>query len=135
MDRKMVEEAALGLSRAIMVGDWKKVDALLDPEFSYIGDGNPVMGKAAYIGFMRDALCSAMTGMDMDFMRVLVDGNMVAVDYSNKMTNSGPFFGIPATGKRVIATGQFMRRVKDGKVVAEWQTTNMAGLMRQLTGK
>ena len=38
----------------------------------------------------------------------------------------------PATGKRVIGTGQFMRQVKNGKVVAEWQTTNSMGLMAQM---
>ncbi len=48
------------------------------------------------------------------------------------MTNTGDFFKIPATNKRVIATGQFIREVKDGKVIAEWQTTNALGLMKQL---
>ena len=57
---------------------------------------------------------------------------MVAVDYTNAMTHSGDFYGVPATGKRVMGTGQFMRQVKDGKVVGEWQTTNALGLMQQL---
>jgi predicted ester cyclase len=48
------------------------------------------------------------------------------------MTNSGVYFGIPATGKRIVSTGQFMREVKNGKVVAEWQTTNSYGMMVQL---
>jgi predicted ester cyclase len=73
-----------------------------------------------------------MTEMDMKFMRVIEEGNQVAVDYTNEMTNSGAFMGIPTTGKRVIGTGQFMREIKNGKVVAEWQTTNMYGLMVQL---
>jgi len=41
------------------------------------------------------------------------------------MTHSGDSYGVPATG-------QFMREVKDGKVTAEWQTTNALGLMQQL---
>ena len=56
----------------------------------------------------------------------------MAVDYTNEMANSGDFFGMPATNKRVLATGQFIRKIKNGKVVSEWQTTNNTGLMKQL---
>jgi len=126
------KEIALGVSRAIMNGEWDKVDELLADDFTYIGDGAPAISKEQYIGFMRGVLCAGMTDMDMDFMRVVAEGDMVAIDYTNKMTHSGEFFGIPATGKRVLSTGQFMREVKDGKVTAEWQTTNAMGMMKQL---
>lgn len=127
-------EVALELSRAIMRGDWSSVDQLLAPSFTYLADGRPPMNKAAYVAFMRDVLCTAMTQMDMQFLRVVTEGELVAVDYSNTMTNSGPFLGKPATGKRVVATGQFMRQVQGQQVVAEWQTTNAVGLMAQLGG-
>jgi predicted ester cyclase len=123
---------ALDLSRAIMNGEWDKVDVLLADDFVYIGDDKPALNKAQYVGFMRDMLCSAMTQMDMQFLRVVAEGDMVAVDYTNDMTHSAIFFGIPASGKRVHATGQFMRQIKDGKVCAEWQTTNALALMQQL---
>ncbi|MFZ4796951.1 MAG: ester cyclase [Bacteroidia bacterium] len=126
------KEITLGLSRAIMNGEWDKVDALLDEKFCYIGDGRPALNKQEYIGFMKNVLCSAMTEMDMTFMRVIEEGNQVAVDYTNAMTNSGSFMGIPSTGKRVFTTGMFIREVKDGKVIAEWQTTNMYSLLIQL---
>ncbi len=126
------KQVALDLSRAIMNGEWDKVDALLADDFVYIGDDKPALNKAQYVGFMRNMLCAAMTQMDMKFLRVVAEGDMVAVDYTNDMTHSGAFFGIPATGKRVHATGQFMREVKNGKVTAEWQTTNSSGLMQQL---
>ena len=126
------KEIALGVSKAIMNGEWDKVAELLDDSFTYVGDGAPPINKEQYIGFMRGVLCAAMTDMDMDFMRVVAEGDLVAIDYTNKMTNSGEFYGIPATGKRVVGTGQFIREVKNGKVTAEWQTTNAMGLMKQL---
>ncbi|MBP7688976.1 MAG: ester cyclase [Thermoflexales bacterium] len=126
------KEIALGVSRAIMNGEWDKVEELLADNFQYIGDGNPPINKQQYIGFMRGVLCAGMTDMDMQFLRVVAEGDLVAVDYTNAMTHSGPFYGVPATGKRVLGTGQFMREVKDGKVTAEWQTTNALGLMQQL---
>lgn len=126
------KQVALDVSRAIMNGEWDKVDALLSDDFVYIGDDKPALNKAQYVGFMRNMLCAAMTQMDMKFLRVVAEGDMVAVDYTNDMTHSGTFFGIPATGKRIRSTGQFMREVKNGKVTAEWQTTNSSGMMQQL---
>ncbi|OHD14920.1 MAG: hypothetical protein A2086_02440 [Spirochaetes bacterium GWD1_27_9] len=126
------KEIALGVSKSIMSGDWDKVNQLLDDNFTYIGDGNPPMNKQQYIGFMKNVLCTSMTEMDMKFLRVIGEGELVAVDYTNEMTNSGSFMGIPATGKRILATGMFIREVKNGKVTAEWQTTNMFGLMKDL---
>ena len=126
------KEIALAVSRAIMNGNWEKVDELLADNFIYIGDGAPAVNKQEYIGFMRGVLCAARTGMDMKFLRVIAEGNLVAIEYTNEMTHTSDFFGVPATNKRVIGTGQFIREVKNGKVTAEWQTTNALGLMRQL---
>ena len=126
------KEICLGVSQAISSGDWEKVDELLADDFTYTGDGAEPINKEQYIGFMKNVLCGAMTDMDMKFPRVIAEGNFVSVDYTNAMTHSGEFFGIPATNKRVFASGQFIREIKDGKVVAEWQTTNAMGLMGQL---
>jgi len=126
------KEIALDVSKAIMNGEWEKVDNLLADDFTYVGDGAPAIKKGQYVGFMRGVLCAAMTDMDMEFVRVVAEGDLVAIEYTNAMTHSGEFYGVPATGKRVIGTGHFIREVKNGKVTAEWQTTNAMGLMRQL---
>jgi len=126
------KEIALELSRAIMRGDWERVDALLDDSFVYVGDARPPLDKKGFIGFMRYVLSAAMGDMEMQFPRIVAEGELVAVEYTNAMTQKGEFFGIPATGRRVVATGHFIREVKNGKVTAEWQTTNAMGLMAQL---
>lgn len=126
------KQTALALSEAIMKGDYAQVEQLLAPDFAYVGDGRP-LDRAGYIHFMRDVLSVAMTDMKMTFPRVVAEGDLVAVEYTNEMTHSGAFFGAPATGRRVIGTGHFIRQVRDGQVVREWQTTNAAGLMAQLT--
>lgn len=124
---------AIELSKAIMAGDWTRVDALLAPDFTYVGDGRP-MDRAGYLHFMRDVLCKAMTDMQMEFPRVVAEGDLVAAEYTNEMTHAGAIFGVEATGRRVVASGQFIRQIRNGQVAAEWQTTNAAGLMRQLQG-
>lgn len=123
----------IALSEAIMRGDWAAVDGLLAPEFTYIGDGRS-LNRAGYVVFMREVLCRAMTDMKMTFPRVIAEGDLVAVEYTNEMTHTGDFFGAPASGKRVLGTGHFIRQIAKGKVVAEWQTTNALGLMAQLKG-
>ena len=132
METTQNKETALNLSRAIMTGQWDKVNELLDDNFQYIGDGQPAINKQQYIYFMKEILSKGFTNMDMTFHRVICEGNMISVDYTNMMDNSGEYFGIPATGKRIASTGQFMREIKNGKVVAEWQTTNTYGMMIQL---
>ena len=132
---KINKEVALNLSKAIMSGDWESVDILISDDFQYEADGRPAIGKQEYIGFMKNVLSNAFTDMDMNFLHVIAEGDLVSVDYTNEMKHTGEFFGIPATQKSVIASGQFIREVKNGKVTAEWQTTNMAGLMKQLTAK
>ncbi len=126
------KKIALGVSEAIMNGEWDKVAELLDDDFTYVGDAADPINKGAYIGFMKNVLCAAMTDMDMKFVRVVAEGDLVCVEYTNDMTNSGDLFGIPATNKRVHATGHFIREIKNGKCTAEWQTTNAMGLMKQL---
>ena len=127
-----IKDVALNLSRAIMNGESDKVDDLLADEFKYTGDGNPPIDKQQYIDFMRGVLCAGMSDMDMTFLRVIAEGDLAAVDHTNAMTISGAFYGVPATEKRVLGTGQFMRAVTAGKVAAEWQATNALGLMQQL---
>ncbi len=125
------KSTAIALSQAIARGDWNAVDALLAPEFTYVGDGRP-MSRAEYIGFMRGVLCVAMTEMDMKFTRVVAEGELVALEYENAMTHTAPFAGFAPTGQRVTATGHLIRQVRDGRVLAEWQTTNAGALIAQL---
>ena len=132
MNIEQNKEIAIGLSKAIMNGDWQKVETLIADNFIYEADGRPSIGKVEYIGFMKGVLTGAMADMKMEFLHVIAEGELVSVNYTNEMTHKGNFLGIPATNKRVKTTGQFIREVKNGKVTAEWQTTNALGLMQQL---
>ena len=103
------KQVALELSRAIMNGDWAQVDALLDDSFTYVGDARPAMNKAQYVGFMRNVLCAAMHDMDMVFTRVVAEGDLVAVEYTNAMTHAGAFFGRGRTLRRRAFASNSMR--------------------------
>jgi steroid delta-isomerase-like uncharacterized protein len=47
-------------------------------------------------------------------------------------THQGQFMGVAPTGKRVTITGISIHRIRDGKIVEEWQEWDSLGLMQQL---
>lgn len=132
------KDAALSVSQAIAAGTLSaKAEALLDPSFAYHGpagmgpEGDGEMNREQYVQYMS-ALSQAFSGMTMDFTQVIAEGDKVGVHYTNSFKNTGAFFGLPPTGKDITIHGTFLRQVKDGKVVAEWDNPDVASLMAQL---
>lgn len=124
------KDIALSVSRSILAGDWQKLEGLLGPAFTYTGD-SAVYTRDEYFGFMQ-ALKEAMAEMTMEFTHVVCDGDLVSIRFVTRAKNVGKFMGAPATGKNVVITGIFIRRVEGDRVVQEWQTTDLLGLMTQM---
>ena len=124
------KKVALSVSRAILEGEWARLDGLLDTGFTYTGDG-VVYTRDEYIGFMQ-ALKDAMADMTMEFTHVLAEGDLVSIRFITRAKNVGKFMGAPATKKNVVITGQFTRRIEGDRVMQEWQTTDLLGLMTQM---
>ncbi len=124
------KEVALSVSRAILNAEWNKLASLLSDDFTYTGDGMHFT-KDEYIGFMQD-MKSAFSGLAMEFPHVLAEGNQVSVRFVSTAVNTGSFMGAPANKKNLEVHGIFIRKVKDGKVVQEWQTTDLLGVMSQI---
>ena len=58
----------------------------------------------------------------------------VVVRWRARATHSGPFLGIPPTGKAVSFTGIAIYRLSKGKVVERWVEVGLFGLAQQLRG-
>lgn len=121
---------ALAVSTAILNGRWDELANLLDDTFTYTGDGF-VFTKDEYIGFMQD-MKAAFSGLTMEFPHVLVDGDQVSVRFVSRAVNTGSFMGAPANKRNLEVNGIFIRKVRDGKVLQEWQTTDLLGVMKQI---
>jgi predicted ester cyclase len=63
---------------------------------------------------------------------LIAEGDLVATHWSYLATNTGPFLGRPATGKRVTDTGIDIFRIESGKIVEMWVVQDSLGLMQQL---
>ena len=130
MEKEDVKKTTLAVSYAILEGRWNDLDNLLDDKFTYTGDGF-VFTKDEYIGFMQD-MKSAFSNLKMEFPHVLVDGDLASVRFISTAVNTGKFMGAPANKKNLTIHGNFIRKVKDGKVMQEWQTTDLLGVMTQI---
>lgn len=130
MDKEQVKNTALAVSKAILEARWNDLDNLLDDKFTYTGDGF-VFTKDEYIGFMQD-MKAAFSNLKMEFPHILVDGDLVSIRFISTAVNTGKFMGAPANNKNLEINGIFIRKVKDGKVMQEWQTTDLLGVMRQI---
>ena len=62
----------------------------------------------------------------------IAEGDKVVLRASTEGTHTGPFMGIPPTGKRASWSFIDISRIADGKIVEHWNETDQMGLMQQL---
>jgi predicted ester cyclase len=124
------DRTAIAVSQSILEGNWAKLDSLLDEQFTYTGDGYHFT-KDQYIGFMQD-MRAAFTNFEMILEKTIVDSNFASIRFTSKVVNTGKFMGAPANNKNLVVTGIFMRKIENGKVMQEWQTTDLLGTMSQI---
>ena len=63
---------------------------------------------------------------------IIAEGDLVAVRWTARGTNTGAGNGIPATGRKVEVSGTAIFRFVDGKIAEEWTSANTLGLLKQL---
>jgi len=126
------KEATLAVSNAIAAAELgAKAERLLAKDFKYHGPVGMELETNGYVGFMAQ-LNASFSDMKMTFTHVVEDGDLVGVHYTNTFVFKTAYNGIPPTGKPVTMTGTFIRKVRDGKVVEEWDNPDLLGLMQQL---
>ncbi len=127
MDQK---EVALSVSKAILAGEWDKLNGILSDDFTYTGDGM-LLNKAQYVDFMK-GMRAAFSNMKFEFSHVINEGDAVSVRFVVTAKHTGSFMGGAATNKNLNFSGVFIRKVMGDKVVQEWQATDLLGMMTQM---
>lgn len=128
--RSETAQTAYAVSRSILEGNWEKLDTLLDSNFTYTGDGYH-FSKDEYIAFMQD-MRAAFSNFEMILDKTITEGNFTSIRFTSNVVNTGSFMGSPANHKNLTVTGIFQRKVENGKVMQEWQTTDLLGTMSQI---
>jgi predicted ester cyclase len=80
------------------------------------------------------ALRAAFPDLRVDSRHVLAAGDLVAVHAMGEATHSGPFMGLPSTGRRWRAGLTAVYRVKRGRIIDFWGSWDMLSIMEQLGG-
>jgi predicted ester cyclase len=63
---------------------------------------------------------------------MVAEDDKVAVRATFRGTQTGEFFGIPATGKEVTVSLMLIYRIANGKIVEHWMNADQLSLMQQL---
>ena len=64
----------------------------------------------------------------------MAEGDLVATRFTAAGMQTGPFQGIPPTGRRVTYSGIDINRIADGRIVEAWVSYDALGLLEQLGG-
>ena len=64
--------------------------------------------------------------------KLIADGDLVAVYWVARGTNTGTGNGLPATGKKAEQAGITIWRIANGKIKEEWSAFDQLSLMQQL---
>jgi len=134
------ESGTLGKNKALvrrfiqeifLEGREASVDELLTDDFTPHTWGPMPQGKEGLLeGIKR--VSAGLTDAEMTIDDMVAEGDRVAVRLTSSATQSGPFMGVPPSGKRYTIGEIHIFRVRDGKVAEHWHQADFLGMMRQL---
>jgi steroid delta-isomerase-like uncharacterized protein len=107
------------------------VDELLDDRFvghTWPSTGHPKDDLKAAI----DRAAAGLSDPAFTIDDLIAEGDRVAARLTTSATQSGPFMGMPPTGKRYEIEEIHWFRLRDGKVVEHWHQFDQMGMMKQL---
>lgn len=64
--------------------------------------------------------------------KLIAEGDLVAIHWVARGTNTGTGNGLPATGKKAEIAGITIWRIVDGKIKEEWSAFDQLSMMKQL---
>ncbi len=106
---------------------------LVDPEFTAHGAGGQEIkqgpdGVAGMVSIWHKAFPDGHMTMD----DIITEGEMSVIRMTFKGTQTGEFYGVPASNKPVEVTSIGIDRVVGGKIREGWGELNMLGMMQQM---
>jgi steroid delta-isomerase-like uncharacterized protein len=79
-----------------------------------------------------ETFLTAFPDLKITIEKEIAEGDYVVQHLRAIGTNTGPFNGMPATGKKSNTTGVMTTKFNNGKVVEAWSIFDSYGLMQQL---
>lgn len=117
------------IDEVFVAGRSEAVDGLVTPDFvshGLPGSGPEVMNAAIA------RVSQALSEVAMQIEDVISEDDRVVVRLVSSATQSGPFMGLPPTGRRYTIEEIHIFRIEDGRVAEHWHQLDGLGLLRQL---
>ncbi len=95
--------------------------------FPFPGQAQGVEGLKQRVSMLRAAFDPRFT-----IEHLLVDGEKVAVMWSNAGTHVGEWMGVPPTMKPVTARGADVHLLRDGRLAEHWDVVDISAFLRQI---
>lgn len=121
---------ALRLIDAYNTGDLSVLEELVAPDYVQHSPGVPP-DRQAMIVFFKTFLTSFPDG-HFEVEDILGEGDKVLIRWTCRGTQSGPWMGVPPTGRRVSFMGMDLWRFAGGQLVEAWFLADTMGLFQQL---
>jgi steroid delta-isomerase-like uncharacterized protein len=113
-------------------GRLELLDQLIAPDIRF---HTPVPGlpqsRDGFRSFLRlylEAFPDQLTTVD----QLLVDGRYVVVRHTHKVRHTGPFLGMPPTGREATVAGVEIFRIQDDRIAEFWHYDDIFSLVTQL---
>ena len=117
---------------ACQANDQAALEDVLAPDFVAHHAGLPGPLSRETLLHSIDAFSRAFSDQEYTILAQIAEGESVATRVTWRATHSGPFQGLPPTGKRVAVSGTSIAHIKDGKIVERWLEMDQMGLLQQL---
>ena len=131
MDETNSQLMRRAFAEIMLRGNVDAVDQLFARDFAGHDTAGGTFGREEFKEGVR-AMLAAFSDRQVTIADQVSDGDKVATRWTATGVHSGPFQGIPATGRQVNLTGISIDRIAGGAVVESWEVTDDAGLLRQL---
>jgi len=119
------------IDEIFLEGKPEAVDELLADDFVPHNWGKTGTGKSAMTDAIKRA-SAGLSGAQMTIEDVIAEGDKVAVRLTSHAVQTGPFMGLPPSGKPYTIEEIHIFRIKDGKVTEHWHQGDFMGMMTQL---
>ena len=123
------------------IGRWNAGDLdgyleLYDPAIRLHGYAPQPMDKAAVAGFYR-MIGASLPAAGKPMPELVIDdlfsaGADVCCRFTMTGSHSGPFMGVPATGRAYVLAGITILRFAGPRVIERWSNADMLGLLVQI---
>lgn len=114
-------------------GRLEVLDEILTPDYvNHTPSGPPPAPGPEGLKPIVEAIRSAFPDLEYTIEDMVVADDKVAVRTTMRGTQSGPLFGMPASGKSIEVGQMNIEWLRDGRIAEHWRRTDDVAMMRQL---